>query len=122
MFAFAEPSRWAGYVSRRLNELSKAGGDFTGLVRPPNDVIMRAHGVAADLLAAETPTPSVVPSEHGEVLFVWHWAGWTLEIEVGQEDVSVWAFDRASGAMWSGPLAKLRSEVLALLLSMAAAA
>jgi hypothetical protein len=108
-------SRWTDYVSRRLAQLRRGEGDFTGLMRPTNDVIERARSVSASLFQHDTPTPSVVPSEDGEVRFFWHKAGWMLEIIVGLEDVSIWAHQPSSGEDWSGSLAEFRPQVSGLL-------
>jgi len=108
-------SRWRGYVSRRLAQLRRGSGDFTGLLQPSEEVVRRARDVSTGLFRANTPTPSVVPSEYGDVLFIWHKAGWELEIEVGPEEVSVWAHERNSGAVWSGSLAELWPKVSDLL-------
>jgi len=44
----------------------------------------------------------VVPSEDGNVSFVWHKGGWDIEVEVAYQDAEIWA-DHASGAQsWSG--------------------
>jgi hypothetical protein len=108
-------SRWHDYVSRRLAQLRCGEGDFTGLQQPTAGVIDRAQNVAAELFQAQTATPSVVPSEDGEVLFVWRRAGWDLEIAVGADDVTVWAYERSSGDVWSGSLIELRHRLVALL-------
>jgi len=97
-------SAWHGYVMRRLKDLREGRGDFTGLERPTALVVGRAGDVASALFPSDTPAPSVVPSEDGEVEFYWHRAGWELEIDVGLEGVWVWARHRASGIVLSDTL------------------
>ncbi len=108
-------SRWHKYVAQRIDELRAAKYDFTGLKVPPKIVVDRAWGVAATLFKADTPTPSVVPSEDGDVMFVWHKAGWDLEIEVGAEEIMLWAHDRHAGTVFSGSLAEQRARLSSLL-------
>lgn len=107
-------SRWRDYVMQRLAQLWRGEGDFTGLSRPSEYVIRRARDLCLDLFRDQTPTPSVVPSEDGEVLFIWHKAGWKVEIEVGPEEVLIWAHG-SSGATLSGSLAEWRKQVLSIL-------
>ena len=38
------------------------------------------------------------------MVFVWHKALWDLEIEVGQKETTVWAHNRKTDTMFSGPL------------------
>jgi len=108
-------SRWYGYVSRRLRDLHDARYDFTGFRVPQPEVIDRARFVANYVFKPEHPTPSVVPSEDGDVLFVWHKAGWDLEIDVGLEEISVWAHERSTGRDWYGSLEELRAPAVRLL-------
>jgi hypothetical protein len=108
-------SRWRGYVTARLAKLSRGEGDFTGLMQPSEEVVERARILAASLFSHNTPTPSVVPGEDGEVLFIWRKSGWEIEIEVGDEGVSVWAHELPSGVTYSGSLGELRPTVSALL-------
>lgn len=108
-------SRWRDYVVHRLAQLRRGEGDFTGLTQPSDRVIARARAIADVLFQDDTPTPSVVPSEDGNVSFVWRKAGWKVEIEVGSKEVSVWARERSSGTLLSGSLGELRTEVSDLL-------
>jgi hypothetical protein len=108
-------SRWYGYVSRRLRELRDGKYDFTGFEIPSSEVIEQARFVAMSLFRPDTPTPSVVPSEEGDVLYVWHKSGWDLEIDVGPEATVVWAHERNTGGEWYGALENLRAEVVNLL-------
>jgi hypothetical protein len=114
-----EDSRWIHYVSRRLAQLRHGEGDFTGLQQPSHAVIESARSVAKSLFHADTPAPSVVPSEDGEIRFFWHKSGWMLEIVVGSEEVSIWAHQPSSGDEWSGSLADFRPQVSDLLESLA---
>jgi hypothetical protein len=45
------------------------------------------------------------------VLFVWHKAGWDLEVEVGTEDISVWGHERRTGETFYGGLDEYRSRL-----------
>jgi hypothetical protein len=108
-------SRWYRYVSKRLRELQAGEYDFTGFQVPTAEVVELARDVAATLFKPETPTPSVVPSEDGDVLYIWHKAGWDLELDVGLEGVTVWAHDRSAGREWYGSLEELRAGVAGLL-------
>ena len=70
---------------------------------------------ALRLFRANTPTPSVVPSEDSGVQFVWHKAGWDLELEIGSDGEYVWARNRVSGETWHGALTSLLPRVSELL-------
>lgn len=108
-------SRWYRYVSQRLRELRSGRYDFSGFQIPAPETVDRAHSLATSIFKPEHPTPSVVPSEEGDVLYIWHKAGWDLEIDVGLEEISVWAHDRRTGGEWYGSLEELRAPVVALL-------
>ncbi len=112
-------SRWHRYVSRRLIELRNGEHDFTGFQVPSAEVIERARFLANSIFEPEHPTPSVVPSEEGDVLYIWHKAGWDLEIDVGLEEISVWVHNRRTGKEWYGSLEELRAPVAELLDSLA---
>jgi hypothetical protein len=107
--------RWHKYVAQRIEDLRAAKYDFTDLKIPPRFVVDRAWGVAATLFKADTPTPSVVPSEDGNVLFVWHKSRWDLEIEVGAEEIVLWAHDRRTGTGFSGSLVEQQARLSSLL-------
>jgi hypothetical protein len=111
-------SRWRDYVSLRLSRLRRGDGDFTGLTQPTEEIVRRARNVTS-LFKANTPTPSVVPSEDGDILFIWQKAGWELEIEVGSEEVSAWLHERSSGAISSGSLAELWPSISSILARLA---
>jgi len=108
-------SRWHKYVYERIQELQNGEDDFTELPQPTSFVVDRAWQVATLILHPDTPTPSVVPSDDGNVVFVWHKARWDLEIEVGPEEVAVWAHSRNTGEMFSGTLDEHLERVSGLL-------
>ena len=99
-------SRWQAYVKRRLGELEDGLHDFTDLKIPSTSAIQRARTIAGDTFRFDTPTPSVVPSEEGAVLFVWHKAGWDVEVEVTEIAANVWANRREDSTGWYGPLSE----------------
>jgi hypothetical protein len=101
-------TRWGAYVEQRLGELERGEGDYTGLQRPSAGAIMSAREVAASLFRDDTPTPSVVPTESGDVAFVWHKNGIDAELDVNETEADLWAHDRADGDMWSGAVADHR--------------
>lgn len=103
--------RWFKYVARRLSAFRAGVGDFTGLRIPTPWVINRAWLVAENYFLPDTPPPSVVPTEDGDVLFIWHKAGWELQIEAGSEGVTAWARNRRSGETWSGSLDARQAEL-----------
>src|SRR5260370_12404857 len=96
--------RWQRYVSRRLAALRLGAFDFTGLQIPTPWIVDRASIVAKAYLHPDTPPPSVVPTKDGDILFIWRKAGWDLQIEIGSEGTTAWAYHRGSGAEWSGSL------------------
>jgi hypothetical protein len=106
--------RWGAYVAQRLGELDRGEGDFTGLQRPGRDTIRRANFVATALFAPTTPTPSVVPGEEGEVCFVWHKAGWSMQITVPTRpgQTRVWAYRAATETTFSGPMEEFRAIIM----------
>ena len=106
--------RWYQYVTERLNQLERGEGDFTGLKRPSKEIVDVARTFANSFFTYYTPTPSVVPDEDGNVVFVWHKSGRKLEIIVGLEDVTVWVFEVGSKVMKSGTFAELWPTILDL--------
>lgn len=102
--------RWLPYVLRRLNDLA-AGPyepeDEDGLLPDPQ-AVWRALPALGGLLTDRTPTPSVVPTIDGGVQFVWHKAGWDLEIEVLANETIVWGRRRGEGLGDAGPIAEMR--------------
>jgi hypothetical protein len=111
----AKSSRWEAYVSRRIAELARREYDFTGLTPPSQSTLQEAWSVANQYFRFDTATPSVVPSESGSVVFVWHKAGWDVEIDVAQGERFVWAYESSTGKGFSGPLQE-HSESLSKLL------
>lgn len=75
--------RWYAYVMRRLDEIGRGEGDFTGLKVPAPAVVERARQEALTW-PPDRPTPSVVPTEDGGVLFAWHKDGHSTLIEVDE--------------------------------------
>lgn len=108
-------SRWASYVYRRLDEIEEGQGDFTGLQRPDQVLVARARYIAGTVFAPTTPTPSVVPTEDGEVAFIWRKGGWHLQLTVNHRHTEVWAHHVSSGNIWSGALSLLLTPVQNLL-------
>jgi hypothetical protein len=108
-------ARWNRYVVQRLEELRAGAFDFTGLQVPAEHIVDKAWVVASDYFHFNTPPPSVLPSDEGEILFVWHKAGWDAQISVGSEETTIWAYDRRSGAEFSGSLTSLQNEFSNLL-------
>jgi hypothetical protein len=111
-------ARWQPYVSQRLDAMARGEGDWTGLQRPTQDTLRKALFLATGLFLNTTPTPSVVPGELGEVTFVWHKAGWHLEIAVLADGNLVWAHRKATGTMLMGPVDELRSNVMKILVDL----
>lgn len=98
-----------------LRNFGAGEDEFTELPRPSTFVVNRAWQIATSILRPEAPTPSVVPSADGNVVFVWHKALWDLEIEVGSEETTIWAHDRNTGTMFSGSLDEQRVRLSSLL-------
>lgn len=107
--------RWNSYVARRLAVLRSGSGDFTGLKVPSSWVVDRAWAVANSYFRPNTPPPSVVPTEGGNVLFLWRKFGWELHVEIGSEETTVWAYHRKSRRSWSGSVEEQRPEFYSLL-------
>lgn len=111
----ANIARWNRYVLQRLEELRVGAFDFTGLQVPSEYVVDQAWIIARNHFYFDTPPPSVLPSDEGEILFIWHKSGWDIEINVGSEETTVWAYDRSSGTELSGSLASQQKELARLL-------
>lgn len=75
------------YVTRRLQEIRDGKGSWEGLKRPHRKTMDRADDFADMYFTELIPTPSVVPTEDGHVLFVWQENDLDLEIEVSKRDV-----------------------------------
>jgi len=97
-------TRWGAYVGRRLGELERGEGDYTGLRQPSAATIANARRVAAETFRDTTPTPSVVPTADGGIDFVWHKNGYDVEICVTEDEADMWARQRATGDEWASPL------------------
>ena len=107
--------KWNSYVSRRLAALRVGADDFTGLKVPSPWIVDRAWDVASSYFRRTTPPPSVVPTEDGDILYLWRKAGWELHVEIGSEGTTAWAYHRQSGETWSGSLGERRLEFYNLL-------
>jgi hypothetical protein len=107
--------RWSSYITRRLAALRMSGNDFTGLKVPSPWIVDRAWAVANSYFRPNTPPPSVVPTEDGDILFIWRKAGWELHIEISSEEATAWAYNRKSGRSWSGSLGERQPEFYTLL-------
>jgi len=108
-------SPWTPYVEERLSDLSLERYDFTDLRVPSPSTIARAASIALDTFDSDTATPSVVPSEEGSVLFVWHRFGWDVELAVSSISTIVWANRREDATGWYGPLSEYGEEFTQLL-------
>lgn len=113
--------RWSRYVERRLKEIRSGAHDFTGLQVPSSQVVDLARQLAWNWFYPDTPTPSVLPSENGDVLYVWHKAGWDVEICVGREGIEIWAYHRGSGSELRGSMEELGYATSKLLMKLAQA-
>lgn len=107
--------RWQRYIRDRLAALRAGAFDFTDLQIPAPWVVDRASRVAQAYLQSDTPPPSVVPTRDGDILFIWRKAGWDLQIEIGSEGTTAWAYHRGSGTEWSGSLEERQAELSRLL-------
>lgn len=107
--------RWGPYVARRLDELARGEGDFTGLQQPSPETIRKAMYIIGDVLQPTTSTPTIVPGREGQVLLVWHKHGWVLEVSIHEVRTQAWAYQAATGATWSGPMAEVQPLVALLL-------
>ena len=97
-------TRWGTYVERRLGELERGEGDYTGLRKPSAGTIAHARKVAAETFRDDTPTPSVVPTAEGGIDFLWRKNGYDVEICVTETEADSWARQRATGDEWAAPL------------------
>jgi hypothetical protein len=107
--------RWNSYVARRLTAIQNGTNDFTGLKIPSLWVVDRAWAVARSYFKSSTPPPSVVPTEDGNILYIWRKSGWELHVEVSSEEATAWAYHRRSGHSWSGTLTDRHAKFYALL-------
>jgi len=111
--------RWMPYVIGRLTELQRS------LVQPDDEIptpdpaaLERSLVELARIMEVDTPTPSVVPTFDGGVMFVWHKAGWDIEVDVGPKETSVWAQRRDGSVCWSGSLDEHVRDVTKVLTTM----
>jgi hypothetical protein len=112
-------STWAEYVSSRLEELANRTHEH-GKSYPDLEMLNRARMEIYGTLKADTPTPSVVPSEAGGVGLIWHKAGWDVEIEFDPEGSFVWARDRSTGETIYEDLDTFRGELSDILTELSA--
>lgn len=82
---------------------------------PDESSIANAWSYAWNLVTPGCPTPSVVPSEDGNVSFVWHKGGWDIEVEVGWQDAEVWAEHAADSQSLRGSISETASQLRELL-------
>lgn len=118
--SLSKQSRWLPYVVRRLTQMRDEQTPDRGCYPGPV-VLSEALHVAATVFDAGTATPSVVPSEEGGVQFVWHRAGWDVELEVEPDGVCVWARNRRTEETWFGTLDDYRQRFSDLLRALSGA-
>lgn len=103
---------WVDYVSDRLSALE----DPVEPGLPATEVINRARTSIMHLLPPAAPSPAVLPSEEGGIDFVWHRAGWNVEIAVERDgNETVWLWNRASNEEVFGDLEEHREVLLDLI-------
>lgn len=106
---------WVDYVSDRLRAIAE--DPEPGL--PSVEVINRARSWIMHLLPPAAPAPAVLPSEDGGIDFVWHRAGWNVEIGVEPDGTeTVWTWNRESNEEVFGDLAEHRDFVVDLIRSL----
>lgn len=113
--------RWTEYVYGRLDRL-KSDADKEGNKSYPNSATVDlARRLAETLFDQNTPTPSVVPGESGGDCLCSAQGDIDVEIEVGSEETTLWAFAQKQGWSANGllrdksPLAKSILRYLARL-------
>jgi hypothetical protein len=113
--------RWGPYVWTRLAAMRSQSDSIDRIAGYPTpEVINRAWDEALTLFPLAMATPSVIPSDEGSVVFVWHKKGWDIEIEVDEGDTTIWARHRTDLALGrlDGRVADQRDRVVALLKSL----
>ena len=87
-------TRWGEYVYSRLSRLRSGIDREDNETYPDSATVDRAHMLVENLFEQDTPTPSVVPGESGEVVFVWHKRGLDVAIEVSRNETTFWAYSQ----------------------------
>lgn len=106
---------WVDYVSERLRAIEE--DPEPGL--PPVEVINRARSWIMHVLPPAAPSPAVLPSEDGGIDFVWHRAGWNVEIGIERDGTeTVWMWHRDSNDEVFGDLTEHREVVADLIRSL----
>jgi hypothetical protein len=105
------------YVRERMAQMYQRSA-FELQPYPQPWLISAALGRAWSLVSPGVPTPSVVPSEDGNVSLIWHKGGWDIEVEFGEFGTDVWAVHRAGDQTWHGALEERSDELQELLRSM----
>jgi len=112
--------RWLPYVIQRLNDLgSLADNSSEEMIALGPDILARALVELGRFMTPETPTPSLVPTHEGYLQFVWHKAGWDIEVDVGPNETEVWASKRDGSVGWQGSLHEREAELTSILASLA---
>jgi hypothetical protein len=79
------------------------------------ELIAKAVSVLSKIMQASAPTPSVIRTATGSVQYVWHKAGWDVEIEVAEGFVEAWAHERETGREIVGKLEDVQRDVAQLI-------
>jgi hypothetical protein len=82
---------------------------------PNEDLIANAWTYAEVIVAPGVPTPSVVPSEEGNVSLVWCKGGWDIEVEIASRDAEVWADNSSTARSVDGSFEEAGPEIIGLL-------
>lgn len=115
----AEYSPGVLYVHRRLVQMYERS-KLELQPYPDEWLIASTWHRAWALIAPGVPTPSVVPSEEGNVSFVWHKNGWDIELEFGLMASEIWASRRDSNDVLEGTLEETGTELEQLLRNLSA--
>ena len=109
----ADEPLWLSYVNRRLAEMTLDPDESERsrlLPNAPSRALLEARRLVPDKIVP----PSVIPSDEGGILFVWHKGGWDLEIAVEERETTAWGRDRASGQYWAGSVSGHEQELAAV--------